>query len=166
MNTCKLCLLERDLQESHYIPRFGYKAARASQLKNQNPVVLVPGGVRQSQQQMKDYVFCAECEQRFNEGGEKWVLARLPRDYHEPFVLQEALIPAKPLVISPGLDLYEGTKLAAFNMDKLVYFAASIFWRGAVHEWEIEGQRAPKLNLEDKEEPLRIFSSRRKPFPV
>jgi hypothetical protein len=114
---------------------------------------------------MNDYVFCTICEKRFNEGGEQWVLARVPRDYHEPFVLQDALTQAHPHVITPALVLYEGAKIAAFDMDQLVYFGASIFWRGAVHEWEIDGQQAPEVNLEDKEESLRVFLIGRGSFP-
>ncbi len=167
MNPCKLCHLGNDLQESHYLPRFAYKATRASQLKNQNPVVITPGrGVRQGQHQMKAHVFCADCEQRFNNGGEKWVLQRLPRDHGEPCRLQDDLLKETPFFSGPGLDLYAGVKIAAFDMDKLVYFAASIFWRGAVHRWEIDGQRVARVELHDHEEQLRLFLLGQGPFPA
>jgi hypothetical protein len=165
MNPCKLCQLTKDLQESHYIPRFAYKANRARQLKNQNAVVMTSRGIRQDQRQLKDYVLCADCERRFNEGGEKWVLARIPPDYGEPFVLQDQLIKERPLYREDGLALYAGANITAFDMDKLVYFAASIFWRGGVHEWEIDGQQAPKVDLHEHEEPLRVFLLGQGRFP-
>lgn len=115
---------------------------------------------------MKDHVFCADCERRFNEGGEKWVLARLPSDYGEPFVLQDVLLNERPVYREPGMAFYEGAKIGAFDMDKLVYFAASIFWRGAVHDWEIDGQQAPKVELQEKEEPIRAFLLGHGPFPA
>jgi hypothetical protein len=114
---------------------------------------------------MKDHVFCAECERRFNEGGEKWVLARIPPDYHEPFILQDVLLKERPLYHEPGLAFYEGAKLASFDMDKLVYFATSIFWRGAVHPWEIDGERAPNVDLQEHEETIRLFLLGQRPFP-
>lgn len=166
VNTCSLCQLAKELQESHYIPRFVYKTFRARQLKNQNPVLLTPRrGVRRGQRQMKDHVLCADCERRFNEGGEKWVLARLPRDYGESFSLQDHLIKEVPFYSGPGLDLYEGAKITAFDMDKLVYFAASIFWRGAVHRWELDGQRVPRVELHQHEEPIRLYLLGQSPFP-
>jgi hypothetical protein len=166
VNACKLCQLKRQLQESHYIPRFAYKANRARQLKNQNPVVMTRLGIRQDQRQMKDHVLCGDCERRFNEGGERWVLGRIPPDYGEPFVLQDALLNERPLYREPGLALYGGARIAAFDVDKLVYFAASIFWRGAVHEWKIDDQKAPKVELQEKEEPLRVFLLGQGPFPA
>jgi len=167
MDLCKLCRLRDDLQESHYIPRFAYKASRGSRLKNQNPVVITPGrGVRQAQHQMKDHVFCAGCEQRFNNGGEKWVLRRLPSDQGQPCRLQDDLIKETPFYSAPGLDLYEGAKIPTFDMDQLVYFGASIFLRGAVHQWEIDGQRVAKVALNDHEEQLRLFLLGQGPFPA
>ena len=115
---------------------------------------------------MKDHVLCTDCERRFNESGEKWVLARIPSDYGEPFVLQDALLNERPLYRGPGIALYEGAKIGAFDMDKLVFFAMSIFWRGAVHEWEIDGQQAPKVALEEKEGPIRTFLLGQSPFPA
>jgi len=162
---CKLCLLEKDLREGHYLPRSAYKSNRARALKNQNPIVL-GSKLRQDQGQVTDYVFCADCEQLFSKNGESWVLARIPHDYGEPFGLQDALEKETPFYTEPGLNLYAGVSISAFDMDKLVYFAASIFWRGAVHGWEDgRGDRTPKLDLGNHAEPLRKFLLGQGPFP-
>lgn len=162
---CKLCHLNKDLQDSHYLPRSIYKSNRAKQLKNQNPVV-IGASIRQDQGQVTDYVFCSDCEQRFNKHGESWVLGKLPHDYGQPFPLQDALVKETPFYIGPGLNLYAGAKIPAVEMDKLVYFATSIFWRGAVHEWESnQGEKTPKVDLGIHEEPLRKFLLGERSFP-
>jgi hypothetical protein len=162
---CKLCHLNKDLRDSHYLPRSTYKSNRARQLKNQNPVI-VGSSMRQDQRQITDYVFCGHCEQHFSTHGESWVLGKLPHDYGQPFPLQDALVKETPFYIGPGLNLYAGAKILAFDMDKLVYFATSIFWRGAVHEWESNrGEKAPKVELGIHEGPLRKFLLGEAQFP-
>jgi hypothetical protein len=163
--TCKLCLKEQDLRDSHYLPRSVYKSNRGRALNNQNPVVL-GSQIRQDQDQVTDYVFCSECEQRFNKYGEGWVLARIPHDYGQPFALQDALKKETPFHIEPGLDLYAGASISAFDMDKLVYFASSIFWRGAVHRWETSrGELTLHVELGKRAEMLRKFLLGEAPFP-
>lgn len=104
---CKLCFLEKDLRESHYLPRSAYKSNRARALKNQNPVVL-GSKLKQDQSQVTDYVFCTDCEQRLSRNGESWVLARIPHDYGEPFGLQDSLENETPFSTESGLNLYAG----------------------------------------------------------
>jgi hypothetical protein len=162
---CKLCLKLRDLQDSHYLPRSVYKSNRARALKNQNPVALGTE-IRQDQEQVTDYVLCSECEQRFNKYGEDWVLARVPHDYGQPFPLQAALEKATAFHIGPGVNLYAGAEIGAFDMDKLVYFASSIFWRGAVHQWKTDRGELPfKVELGNHAEMLRKFLLGEAPFP-
>ncbi len=162
---CKLCLKARNLQDSHYLPRSVYKSNRGRALKNQNPVAL-GAQIRQDQEQVTDYVLCSECEQRFNKNGERWVLARVPHDYGEPFELQATLEKETPFHIEPGLNLYAGTQISAFNMDRLVYFASSVFWRGAVHQWKTSrGEIAFKVELGKHAEGLRKFLLGQEPFP-
>lgn len=162
---CELCLREKDLRESHYLPRSVYKSNRARALKNQNPVVL-RSTPKQDQGQVTDYVLCPGCEQHFSKNGESWVFARIPHDYGKPFGLQDAMERETPFYIEPGLNLYAGGSISAFDMDKLVYFAASIFWRGAVHKWETRcGDRTPRVDLGNHAEPLRKFLLGQGPFP-
>ena len=71
---CELCRAVADLHDSHYLPKSGYKKMRASDLKNPNPVVLSGGKAKQSSLQVRDYKFCGACEERFNKGGEAWIL--------------------------------------------------------------------------------------------
>jgi hypothetical protein len=122
--------------------------------------------IRQDQEQVTDYVLCWECEQRFNKNGEDWVLARIPHDYGQPFALQKALEKETPFHIEPALNLYAGGRISAFDMDKLVYFASSIFWRGAVHQWETSrGKLTFKVELGKHAEAVRKFLLGEAPFP-
>lgn len=164
--TCKLCLEDKELCDSHYMPKRLYAFLQAKQMKNPNPLVLSGKSTKQVSDQLRGYVFCEDCEDLFNKNGENWVLANIPRDYGAPFPLQDALRPEKPLAIWQDVNLYDGSPIEAFDMDKLVYFGLSIFWRGAAHDWKSRrGRSAPKVDLCDYFEPLRLFLLKRSAIP-
>ena len=164
--TCKLCLEYKELCDSHYLPKRLYAFGRARQMKNPNPLVVSDKSAKQVSDQLRGHAFCKGCEELFNKNGEAWVLAKIPHDYGEPFPLQDALAPEKPLVIGRDVNLYDGSSIRAFDMEKLVYFGLSIFWRGAAHNWKSTlGLSAPKVDLEDYFEPLRLFLRKQSPIP-
>lgn len=102
--TCKLCLKDTDLRDSHYIPRRAYSTNMAKALKNPNPIVLSRGKLKQVADQLRGYAFCGECEQLLSKKGEQWVLANIPGDQGNPFLLQDALIPQDPIFIGNGIN--------------------------------------------------------------
>jgi hypothetical protein len=51
------------------------------------------------------------------------------------------------------------------DLDKLVYFAASVFWRGALSGWRIGRGRPTRLSFGPYEEGLRRFLHGEAPFP-
>jgi hypothetical protein len=164
--TCKLCLENKELSDSHYLPKRLYAFGLAKQMKNPNPLVVSGKSAKQVSDQLRGYVFCKGCEDLFNKNGEAWLLAKIPRDYGEPFPLQDALGPEKPLAIGEGVNLYDGSSMEAFDMEKLVYFGLSIFWRGAAHDWKSTlGFSAPTVDLRDYFEPLRLFLRGKGPIP-
>ena len=76
----------------------------------------------------------------------------------EPFPLQDALIPVDPAIFGDNINIYGGRKLAAFDMDQLIYFGMSVFWRGACREWKSSnGAVAPPVDLGEHYEPIRKF---------
>lgn len=155
---CKLCQKEADLLDSHYLPKRLYSMNMAKTLKNPNPVTLAGGQAKQISDQLRGYTFCKECEKRLNTNGERWVLAHLPKDYKRPFPLQDALIPAQPAILGDNINIYEGQKLAAFDMDQLIYFGMSVFWRGACRKWKTStGSVAPPVDLGEHYDPIRKF---------
>jgi hypothetical protein len=165
--TCKLCLLDADLCDSHYVPRATYKYSRAKQLKTPHPVVVSGDTARQGTDQARDYVFCKECENRFRVNRETWVLANIPHDYGEPFPLHAALRTATPSIVESGRALIPGRTSHGFDTDKLIYFGASIFWRGAAHQWKLDGSDLPRVDLGcSYQEALRLFLLGKAPFPA
>lgn len=155
---CKLCLRRAALLDSHYLPKGVYAMNMAKTLKNPNPVTLARGKAKQISDQLRGHTFCAECEDRLNKNGEKWVLPRLPKDYKAPFLLQDALISAAPTAYGDNINIYEGRNLAAFDIDQLIYFGMSVFWRGACRQWKTPtGALAPAVDLGAFYEPIRQF---------
>jgi hypothetical protein len=74
--TCKLCLTpEAELHDSHFLPRSFYALFRDG--KNE-PIRFSPESVYPTSKQIKDFVFCGDCEERFNRDGENWVRPLLP----------------------------------------------------------------------------------------
>src|SRR5262245_25404693 len=71
---CGLCRQVRDLQDSHLLPSSLYKFMKEPSLKNPNPVILEPGVAVPSSREVRQYFLCAECEDLFNNKGEKWIV--------------------------------------------------------------------------------------------
>lgn len=130
----------------------------AKSLPNPNPVVISNGKLKQVSDQLRGYTFCGDCEQMLSDKGEKWVLANVSEDQGSPFLLQDALMSERPVFINHDLNVYEGRKINTFNMDQLIYFGMSIFWRGAAREWNSSlGCIAPPVDLGEQYEPMRQF---------
>lgn len=155
---CKLCQKCGELQNSHYLPKAAYRVNRAPQLNNPHPVVLSNNELLQSSAQLSDYLLCSDCEQRFSKNGESWVLANIPRDYGEKFTVFDVLNAEVAIWEEGGNKAYAGANVKSLDMEKLVYFAVSVFWRGAVHVWESSlHSRAHDVQLFEYEEPIRKF---------
>lgn len=163
---CELCHALTDLRDSHFLPKSGYKKARAGAggLRNPNPVVLSDGMAKQSSLQVRDYKFCGDCERRFNEGGEAWILKHIPQNYSDPFWLHTVLNSKKPIVNGKDL-LFSQATIPEVDMARLVYFALSIFWRGTRQWSAVDGGQPPRLYLGRHESAVRAFLLRRGKLP-
>jgi hypothetical protein len=94
------------------------------------------------------------------------VLGNLPRDYGKNFPVLDALSAQTPRLVDGGTKLYAGAKVKSLDMDKIVYFAVSVFWRGAVHQWTSSlRSEAPDVHLCAYEEPIRQFLLGTSPLP-
>jgi hypothetical protein len=135
-----------DLRDSHFISSGFYKLARDGTRANPNPVLVSESVSIVSSDQATDYLLCTECEGRFNAGGEDWILKNCWHSESE-FMLRAALLATTPSPLStPGFTIFEGVAAAANEPDKLAYFAASIFWRGAAHDWIFMRQKPNVLD--------------------
>jgi hypothetical protein len=107
---------------------------------------------------LRGHTFCAGCEDRFSKNGEKWVLANIAKGYREPCPLQEALMPETPIFVGDNINVYAGRKISGLDIDKLIYYGMSIFWRGASRVWKSsKGAVAPAVDLGVFFEPIRQF---------
>jgi hypothetical protein len=151
---CKLCLEIKELQLSHLYPRALYSALRNEDGGNSNPVLLTQDTEVQKSGQIKDYLLCRECEQYFNRHGERWV-TRFVFD-GRTFRLRDILLNATPVEQTEDDKLipYAGAEILHVNMDKLIFFGLSLFWRASVHKWTLLDTEI-HLPLGPDEEPLR-----------
>jgi hypothetical protein len=158
VGTCRLCHKNADLQVSHFLPNAVYAQLREDALKNPHPVLMTEDDSIISSKQIAEHLLCFDCEQRFSKLGESWVLGNMARV--TSFPLQDMLTKAKPLGISPDQTFacYSVAATPGIDMDALIYFALSIFWRGAAHQWRnIDKGLMEGIKLGPYEEPIRKF---------
>ena len=159
---CKLCLKIRILQDSHYMPRAMYKVLRDSKRKNPNPIFITNAKTATTSRQITDYVLCAECEQRFGKR-ESYVVSLIGKGNRFP--LRDRMDLIEPLKKHSESTEYSGHTLGV-DTEKLGYFALSMIWRGAVHEWfDPFGNKAQILSLARMEEEIRQHLLDQSPFP-
>lgn len=157
--TCKLCLEEKNLRESHYIPAALYP-------KNLKLEFLSSVSVTRAVKHLKSPLLCDECEQRFDREGEKEVLRHIaPKLAKKSFPLHEKLRLAFPREEYPDLRRFAGYDLGC-DMDRFAYFMLSMVWRGAVHQWQKpDGEYTQLLPLGGFTEPIRQYLLGKAPFP-
>lgn len=158
---CKLCLNRRDLQDSHLLPAALYKMTLDPRDKNPHPVLVTQNVALRTSKQLKDYVLCSECEQRFNENGERWMMSQV--DNGKDFPLLDRLNVALPFRSTSGLSAFSGTA-AGIDTDKLAYFVLGVLWRASVHKWKILRQTT-SIKLGPYEEPVRRYLLGETRFP-
>lgn len=122
---CRLCLNEALLCDSHLIPKAMYRAYNTK---------INLRGLYLLSHQMKDYLLCSECEQRFRKLGEDWATANCCRDDGSYRVLG-LLEAAPPLPECQSAKIFKGHEVPGLDIDAIIYFGMSVFWRAGVHEW-------------------------------
>ena len=162
--TCKLCREEKDLQDSYLIPAGIVKQLRESSLDNPHPIVVTGKVVVQTPRPIKDYVLCHDCEDLFSRRGETWVIGHMARENR--FLIFDALKKSKPIAVDNEIAVYAGSQIPEIDVDKLVYFALSVFWRSAVHRWQGFSVPIPRIELGPYKEPIREFLLGKGSFPA
>ena len=155
MPLCKLCRVDRELRESHFLPAAVYAQLRENSQQNPNPVLMTSRISLTTSKQITGRVLCAECEELFSRLGETWVLANMSRP--EGFPIQKALAATKPIAANENFAYYSSAAIAAIKMDALVYFALSMFWRASAHTWRNLSGLMEGIELGPFEEAIRHF---------
>jgi hypothetical protein len=154
--TCKLCGLDKELQDSHFVGKAVYKRSREDSTKNPNPVVFTSTGVRQSSIQLRDYVFCHDCEQIFNKGGEQWMHQNIATNNGLPFL--DKLRAHKPVINEPDVVLYDAATIPLIDCPAILHYGAGIFFKAACHEWKFEDGTTSQIDMSsERMELLRKF---------
>lgn len=163
---CRLCLTEGvQLQDSHFLPAAIYRAVMDTNSPNPNPVLITPKGAKQTSYQQTAPLLCRDCEQRFSRMGENWTLAHfLRRD--GTFKMADILKAYSPVVgtANDQTKIYLAAGIPEIDQASLIYFAASMFWRGSIYPWKSDGTYPIKLGQRYAEE-FRLFLMGEQPFP-
>jgi len=161
---CALCLRVSELQKSHLIPQGIYRAIQEPGHVVRNPVLVTAATTVETSEQVSDFLLCKSCETRFQQCGEDWVMKNGPRR-NGRFPLRDALRKSSTgRTIATG-ELYTAPFDGGFDLKKLMYFAASIFWRSSVHHWNGFEHLMTRAKLPDTlEEGLRLHLLGKKEF--
>jgi hypothetical protein len=154
------------LIDSHFMPKALYKLARDDRHKNANPVLIGGGKAALSSKQASDYFLCRGCEDLFSNNGESWVLNNCWRD-DKTFRLRDRLVATSSLPGSePDTQIFLMDSVPGIDADKIIYFAASVFWRGAARSWTVGDREYPQLAFGDYEMEFRKFLLGKGAFPA
>ena len=165
--TCALCQKETNLAESHLLPKALYKSLRNIDPDDMNPLFLNRNVFMRTSRQIADYLLCTDCEGRFEQEGEGWLLANR---FHWPdrFTLQDSLRSAPRMQALQTGVILRSDGLPEIEVEPIVYFAASVFWRAAVYTWQAPYEGDPvRLDFGPKyTEELRRFLLGEAEFPT
>jgi hypothetical protein len=151
---CPLCWRDtapENLRKSHFIPKALYYTGDK---KLQYATRAAKGIVRKH---IKDLLLCYACERLLDESGESEVMLHVVPKALKEFPLNEKLRLSVARESYPDLERFSGIDLD-IDMDKFAYFALSLVWRAAVHDWEMpDGNMLPRTNKGNFEPPIREY---------
>jgi len=157
LGQCGLCQEMRVLQESHLLPAALYKLARDPSRTNPNPVMITRGRAFTTSHQIADRFLCGECEERFSNGGERYVLGQCARPSGD-FKVRELLEKAIPFCEDPQFRVFDVAGLLGLRTDEYLCFAASVFWRASARAWSPAGTSRERFPLGDAyQEQFRLY---------
>jgi hypothetical protein len=132
-----------------------YRRTRSPGASVQDPVAVTDRGVQATSEQLTDFVFCSECEQRFNNNGESYVQRLVST--RNGFPLLERLNAAPHRTLGAEWRGYAERDTPDIDRIPLAYFAASVFWRASVHRWKWRDGRVVFVPIRRKSVPRSRF---------
>ena len=160
--SCRLCRETHLLCESHLIAKSFYKRLRDDEgiFVNRHD-----GRLISTDHQVKEYLLCTACEERFSRNGESWVFANSAS--LTGFPLRSALYRVTAIAGNEQ-SLTFRADVPGVEINQLVYFATSVIWRASVGTWNLlerwfDSSNKPDLGIH--EEALRLYLLGRASFP-
>ncbi|ENK2110100.1 TPA: hypothetical protein ACPJ0R_003841 [Vibrio diabolicus] len=117
METCKLCLKDRELRKSHIIPDAFFQYVKKEQVDGRH-IVITRDANYWGQETYSEKMLCGECEQKFSVNFEKYAAELL---LHNP-----KNVGVRVTQFSDHLEL------SGVNYEKLKLFQMSLLWRASV----------------------------------
>jgi hypothetical protein len=129
---CPLCLSKGvSLHLSHFMPRSLYPLLRGG---DHHPVRFSREKMAATSEQVKDYVFCGDCEKTINSGGESWIHT-LFATLGGAFPLRDRLLKQSPVTDAGDVKLFAASGNPDIDVQKITHFGCGIFLKAAVHPW-------------------------------
>lgn len=161
---CPLCQFGgKELVDSHFFPAASYKPVYGKDLSVNEPMIVTNKRVIQSSRQITAHAFCSDCEDRFNKGGESWVIGKLAT--LSEFPLREMVLKSPPIHDEPDFKAFSCGRIPELRSEKIIHFAVGMFWKAAARTWNMVDGSVPQLELGPYEEPIRKFVHGSGPFP-
>lgn len=143
---CALCGNYETLIDSHFMPAALYQELNDPTGPIKHMIVVTRKSTFQNPEQFHMPLLCQACEIRFQQGGEDWVLAMRYRS-DGSFPLRDLLQRATPVSSNKETSVFDARSINGVDVDRLLYFAASIFWRAGIADWATKFADAPKIDL-------------------
>ena len=161
LGICRLCRNERKLCVSHFMPAALYRTGKTMAWATDETAGVAP-------REIKDYLLCDECEGRFSKRGESPVLSWIePNKTGEPLPVLARLEGVERLTtVLNEFDVYPCSMLS-LDPEPFAYFALSLAWRSAIHEWTLPaGNKTEPFAMGAYEEPVRLYLLGQAPYPA
>jgi len=111
---CALCLEgNQKLENSHFLPAGVYRRMIDRKHGNPNPFRFNDSGWFQDNNQIRDFLLCRACEDRLNNGGERWFL-----NYcwsQDQFRLASLMDEAAPATAETRIKSYHATQIGGID---------------------------------------------------
>ena len=161
---CRLCLNERPLRDSHFIPQAAYKLVRGKG-KNPHPLVVSADKALQTSFQTRAHLLCHECEQRLSKNGEDTFFRNCYRG-PENFRLLQLLRLGKPVLEDERFAAFIAPDTEAATVERIGYMGLSVLWKSAAHVWRDRDGTMPSISFGPLyQEQVRHYLLGTGPFP-
>lgn len=159
IGVCKLCLQQKPLLLSHYLPASLY-GKKHSEFEFET---FYSAG--KTEKQVRQYLLCRDCEQLLSAKGESHVLDML-RPKEKIFSLNERMTVAWSRDGDPSCPRFDARDFG-LDMDQFAHFALGLVWRGMITTWTMfDGNETHKLPiLGNQDEDIRKYLLGETGFP-